>query len=710
MSKYTGFNECVLIVDDEEEVVEHGARVAASLGFKILKAHAGDAALELLRGADLPFLILSDFRMPGLDGIQLCREVRKLPKSIPFVLISGRTDREIAVAGIQVGVTDILDKPFLDKDIAAILQKFADARIAVLEEEAREVEEITTLFVDEATTLFEDLEKYILRLEGESVDPAVVDILFRNVHSVKGAAGAVPRGNWLSRLGHSFESCLSLVRTGNLQLDGAGIELFLLTSDLCQKLIQLIKIRQEPSPEFIQSVEICIQSLDAVRSGQAVPLQAVAPVVRAAKSENKSDAKSSDPKENPAENEGIWVSNEKLDSFMRLSGELIVLKNYFQVLNQEPELRNLSSRVTGKITDFSYSLNKITDSLQDQIMSVRKVSLGRALSKLPRIFRQVTKEVDKKIKLNTEGFELGVDRTIANALSTCMTHLLRNAIDHGIEKTADRKETSKPAEGTITISAREQKGVIYISIADDGAGIDRDRVISRAIDKGLLEEEKRHTLTDAEAFDLLYLPGFSTAEKITGISGRGVGMDVVKSEIVNLNGKIRIDSKKGFGSSFNIEVPVPKTVMVEQTVLVKSKDKFIAVPLNAIAQLTSSSKMATTYVGDQLTCQFQGRTVLLKTYDQLSNQIIASDIKKTSPSYHEGCPLVILQYKNDFLGLLVDSIQDQLEAVIRPFDKVTNSFPGFKGTTVLGDDSIAFVIAPDEFVMHGLAITPPAAA
>ncbi len=708
--KYVNFTEPILIVDDEEGIRNDVQYLAESLGLKTITAESGPAALEYIK--DNPCLIISDFRMPGMNGIEFCVEVRKTRGDIPFILVSGFVDKDVAVAGIQSGVTDVIEKPYDHEKLKNLIQKIVDSRIQYLEADAREMDEIRLLFVEEATTLLEDLEKHILRLEDEHLDQAVCDLLFRAVHSVKGGAGAIPNGKWLAQLGHSFESCLSLIKNGQLRLDAAGMEIFLLSSDLCQKLIQLIKIKSEPSEELCITIDSCIQSLEALKSGEALPGVVKPPPQAASTTAAASKADAGNKKEAAQENDGVWVSNEKLDSFMKLSGELIVLKNYFQVLGQEPEMRNLSTRLTTKNTDFAYSLNKITDNLQDQIMSIRKVTLERALSKLPRIFRQVTKEVNKKVKLVTEGFELGVDRTIANALSTCMTHMLRNAIDHGIEKAEVREVDGKPAEGTIVISTKEEKGMIYLTIADDGGGIDRNRVISKAIEKGLLEETKRNELSNEEAFDLLFLPGFSTAEKITGISGRGVGMDVVKSEIVNLKGKIRIESELKKGTTFKIEVPAPKTVMVEQTVLVKSGETLIAVPLNAIAQLTSNSTLIISTVGFQKTCQFQGRTVPLKSFSEISEQILTGENanRQQVSETLESASVVILQHKNDFMGLLVDSIHDQLEAVIRPFDKVTNSFAGFKGTTVLGDDNIAYVVAPEEFVILGLGLTKTATA
>jgi two-component system chemotaxis sensor kinase CheA len=708
--KYSNFDEPILIVEDEVDFQNYLQEVISDLGLRVLTAKTGMEALAILNTRERPCLILSDFMMPEMDGLQLCQEVRKIRSDVPFILTSGHVDKGVALNSIHIGVTDVIEKSSQLDVFQELIQKYVDARITAIENDRRETEEITELFVEEASTLFEGLENQILRLEEDPLDRSVVDMLFRNVHSVKGGAAAIPACKSLAKVGHCFESCLSLIKNGSFRPNSEDMELFLFTSDLCQQLIRLIRDKKQESPAMLQSIDSCIGALGALmarKSGDpdkasnpnpngpmaSVTLPSVSTfgqnALRAAHAVNGANS----------DNDGVWVANDKLDAFMKLSGEMIVLKNYFQVLSLEPELRGLSSRVADKLTDFSYSLSKITDHLQDKIMSIRKVTLERALSKLPRIFREVTKKLEKKVQLVTEGFELGVDRTIANVVSTCMTHMLRNAIDHGIEKTEVRLEAGKPAEGKITITAKEEKGTIYVNIFDDGGGIDRERVIRKAIEKGLLEEHKRAGLSDEEAFGLLFLPGFSTAEKVTEISGRGVGMDVVKSEIQNIKGKIKIHSELGKGSRFSIEIPVPKTVMVEQTVLVRSGETMIAVPLNAIAQLTSTRALTTSDVGQEKTCQFQGKTVSLKSFSSFGGESATpSNLQLADAS------VVILQHKNNYMGLLVDCIHDQLEAVIRPFDKVTSNFPGFKGTTVLSDDSIAYVVAPDEFVSLGLGM------
>lgn len=696
-SKYDNFKEPVLIVDDEEGIRLALEDIVLEMGLECRSAGTALEAFELFKNSPTPFMVLSDFRMPGKDGLWLCQEVRKTHPDLPFILITGYLDKEVAVQGIQAGATDVIEKPFRSDIVAKRIESIARERILAIEKEVAETAEITSLFVEESTSLFEDLENNILRLEERPLDPAIVDVLFRSVHSVKGGAGAIPGADDIARVGHVFESCLSQIKNGLLAPEPNMIEVFLTAADLMKDLLKALSKRWPTTSEQTTSINQTIQQLEDIKSGKSV----AAKVKEAAKEVAGVPQSGKAEKKEAERDDGVYVTNDKMDSFMKISGELIVLKNYFQALNKDPEFQGLSSRAANKIQDFAHSMNKITDQLQDQIMSIRKVTLERALSKLPRIFRQVTKEVGKNVRLNTEGFGLGVDRTIANSLSTCLTHMLRNALDHGIESPQKRVDAGKPAEGIIRIHAKEEKGLISVLIEDDGAGIDPQRLIRKAIEKGLVDSSRAANFTPSEAYDLLFLPGFSTAEKVTGISGRGVGMDVVKSEIVNLQGKIRIESAMGKGTQFYIEIPVPKTVMVEQTVLVNSTGILMAVPLTAIAQLTTQNALKPSLLGRQLTCEFRGKTIPLVRYRDISSD----SIEDSNPvSQADRAPVVVLQHKSDYVGLLVDSIHDQLEAVIRPFDRITISYPGFKGTTVLDDDQVAYVVAPDEIVNMGLGL------
>jgi len=719
---YKSITQPILIVDDEKDIREILVSLLEPLGVRTVCADGAVEALALIE-KERPVLILSDFNMPGMSGIQLYDEVsNKVFPKIPFMLVTGYADKAIAMESLNKGINAILEKPFNEKSLHSVVQNFLDRHLEAVAAELKDLEEILQLFVEESTDLLSDLDQLVLRLEETPLDVAVIDLIFRKVHSVKGGAGSIPGANLLAELGHEFESCLSLIKKSELQPNAGSVNVFLVASDLCQQLINLLKIKQTPDAQIETAVHASIAALKQAKSGKTSQVAANAVVTADTKASVKAMAPVSlaADESTQKEEEGVWVTSEKLDAFMKLSGELIVLKNYFQILCDDPDLRITSQKIDKKMNDFSYSLNKITDTLQDQIMSVRKITLERTFSKLPRIVRQVSQEIGKQVKLNMKGLELGVDKNIAKGLSACMTHMIRNSVDHGIEAADVRVARGKPVEGLVTLSAIESQGFIRIMVQDDGGGIARDKVLAKAIEKGLVDASRASSLGDSEVFDLIFLPGFSTAEKVSSISGRGVGMDVVKSAILALNGKVKIESALGVGSTFNIEIPVPKTVMVEQTVLVQSAGVMIAVPLVAIAQIDSGRDAIMTRVGKAETSQFNGLTIQIGNYSQLimktqnknknQNQNVSqnshhkNDNENIQGANQLNKTIVVIQNKNRFVGLVVDCIYDQLEAVIRPFDNVVKGLPGFKGTTVLGDDSIAYVISPEEFICNSLSI------
>lgn len=584
----------------------------------------------------------------------------------------------------------ILDFPIEKSQNVKILESVFELRSQKILTENSEMDEITSLFVEEASELFKDLPNLILGLESENKETSTIDVVFRKVHSVKGAAGAIPLAEVLAHFTHIFESSLSLIRASILNPDEGCIDLFLTSADLCIELIDGLSQRVHPSEELKGRVEVCETLLqDLINSTNAKKDQPIEEAHQEVKEVTK--ILSTKNIEGKNEDKGVFVNNEKLDNFMKISGELIVLKNAYQLFCHDSEILKDTNKLFRKLDDISYALNKISDQLQEQIMDVRRVKLEQAFNKLPRIVRQVSQAVNKKVTLDILGGDLGVDKNIANVLSSCMTHLIRNAIDHGIETPYERRDIGKTQSGKILVTAKEQDGNIQLTIEDDGKGIDRNKVVKKAISKGIITEMKANALSDPEVFDFLFMPGFSTVEQVTDISGRGVGMDAVKSEILSLDGKVEIRSTPGQGTNIYIEIPVLKTVMVEKSIVAKADGIYVAVPINSVAQIIDREQLNTLNVNDLMTFQFGDKTVPLITHHSLigQNPMNTLDGKQAA---------IVIRSTHYFIGLLVDLIEDQMEAVVRPFSELLDKIPGFKGTTVLGDDQIAFVVSPEEFI------------
>ncbi|MDZ4662126.1 MAG: ATP-binding protein [Pseudomonadota bacterium] len=642
---------------------------------------SADLALKEMGGLN-PFLTIVDFKLIDMDPFVFEQEIRKEFPVMPIMFLVESIDKESAVSGLARNC-QIIEKPVKKETLKNFILKSAKQRISDIENDNKEIEEITQLFVEESYDLMKDAHQLILRLEEEPIDPTVINSLFRKVHSIKGGASALPNAKTLNALMHAFETVLSSVKKGEIVPNAKSINLFLESADLCLHILNVIKSNAQPDDKLLSSVKAAVVGLKNLKdSGNVVSEKKVV------QTEVPGTAQSFQQEE-----EGIWVTNEKLDSFMALSGELIVLKNNFYMMSRDVGIRSSPEKLEKKHSEFAYSLNKITDHLQEHIMSVRKVSLEKAFSKLGRIIRQTGLEVGKKIKLRTEGLELGVDKNIAASLSSSLVHMVRNSIDHGIETPQKRKEAGKQEEGTILIKAFESRGVIHMIVSDDGGGIPKNKLLDRALQSELITQAKVPSMTDEEILDLIFLPGFTTAEKVTDLSGRGVGMDVVKSSVLQHSGKIRVETEPGIGSKFYLEIPVPKAVMVEYTVLSRWKGSMFAVPLTAIARIVSCNRLTLTEIGHVRMCQYDGKSIVLRSFDELLH---GRDIENAETVKFK--TVIVLRHKEKFVGLLVDCIEDQFEAVVRSFDHIVKKIPGFKGTAILGNDEIAYVISPEEMV------------
>jgi two-component system chemotaxis sensor kinase CheA len=556
--------------------------------------------------------------------------------------------------------------------------------------EESELKEITLLFCDEANDLLVDVDAQIMRLEGDQPEAAVVDTLFRAIHTIKGAAGAIIGGTELAHLSHQFESTLGLLKSPPVVVSSDVVNLFLECADVTRQIVQTIK-QFQPTEAFRADVERLVSGLKAVdlKGGGAAAKGPVSAQGSADTGQRKPSG-GNKAEESGFEDEGVFVTNEKLDVLMKLTGELVVLKNGFQLILRQLDSKAGDQRVSKRAGDFAFTMNKVIDQVQAQMMAVRRVTLTRALSKLPRLVRQLSQELGKPVNFETVGFDTSVDKNIAKVLSSCLTHMVRNSLDHGIEKDAVRLKSGKPKTASLRISARETQSLVEVIIEDDGAGLPKDKILQKAIDRGLVSKSQVGEMPDAEIFGLIFLPGFSTAEKVSAVSGRGVGMDVVKTAITGLHGRIRIESEPGRGTRFILEIPVPKTVMVEETIVAQAGDIFISIPMTGIARISPIESLITTQIGDMWTSQFDETTAKLFRTDHIESGRCES--WPAPPKGH----VIFLKHRSAVVGLVVEQIHDQLEAVVRPFDGVVGQMKGFKGTTVLGDDQIAYVLSPNE--------------
>jgi two-component system chemotaxis sensor kinase CheA len=670
------FSEKVLLVEDDGELLSMIKDHIESCGVGVVTAANGLEGLARLQDHKI-FLILSDYRMPEMDGLEFCREVRQTKAQLPFIILSAYADRAAVLTGVRSGVTDFADKPLDYHKLIEMVRAYAQKREDQIKQERYELETIRALFIEEAHSILGSLDESILLIETDPNDKAEINKVFRKIHTLKGSAAAVAGGQPTSELAHSFENVLTAIKEGHLILDKVLVDLMLSSSDVLKQCIDAIETGSE-SP----NVKALIQQFKDVLSGMTAKAQPLAK----AQSQNTPRVEKKDDVD-----EGVTVSNDKLDHFMELAGELVAFKNIFYGFVKQ---RTAHLTSDDGLEDMNKALSKLTDDLQTQIMDIRKVSLQKAFAKFPRMVRGIAQDLKKDVKYETEGLELQVDKTIAKSLSASLVHVVRNACDHGIESVEARRGKSKPPVGTVRMVASQTGDMITLRVEDDGAGLDRDRIYAKAFSKGLVTQEISR-MSDQEIFELLFLPGFSTAEVVSDLSGRGVGMDVVKTAVMSLGGTARFDSIKNQGTTLTIQVPVPKSIMVEQSIVATSSDILIAIPLSCISEIKPVKDLDFTYINPFWMMEHNGKAIPIATYQQL---IRPDSINRNSIDITADEMVVVIMHKDNCIALRIDEVKDQLEAVVRPFDRITQVIPGFKGTSHLPGDQLAYMVSSEDFL------------
>jgi len=560
----------------------------------------------------------------------------------------------------------------------------------------------TQLIQDLVTESMEGLDQFdseVLALEKGESGPESLNTMFRAIHSLKGTSGCLGLGR-IEALAHVGENLLSLLRDGKVQAQAKTTATLLRYSDALRAMLHTLGDQGNQGESDHSQLVSDLQALSEVTSSPTpaptgagssglfeddatdVPpgLPHVPPVtVEAAPAPVKSEPKAA-PTAATAIETAIRVDVAQLDSLMDLVGELVLTRN--QILQfagrlQEPTLLNATQR-----------LNLITTKLQANVMKTRMQPISNIWSKFPRIVRDLSRDLDKRISLMMEGRETELDRTLIEAVKDPLTHLVRNAIDHGLETPAERVAAGKPEEGVLRLRAFHESGYVNIEIRDDGAGIQRERVLRKAIQKGLLHPDQAARLADREVYALLFAPGFSTAEKVTNISGRGVGLDVVKKNVEKIGGSVDVQSNPGHSTTFRVKIPL--TLAIVPALIIQCSDSRYAIPQSSLVELVliESEQVATSieYIDSAPVYRLRGNLLpLVSLREQLG-------LAGGAVENQESVLFLVVQAEGRQFGLVVDGIHDTEEIVVKPLGKELNGLSAFAGATIMGDGRVALIL------------------
>jgi two-component system chemotaxis sensor kinase CheA len=389
-----------------------------------------------------------------------------------------------------------------------------------------------------------------------------------------------------------------------------------------------------------------------------------------------------------AKNQTIRVDIERLDMLLNLVGELVInrtrISDIATTLGRELATNGHAESglvpLAKELSESSTLLARTTNEIQESIMKVRMVPIGQVFDRFPRMVRDLAKARHKEIRLEIAGAETDLDKTIVDEVGEPLMHLVRNCIDHGIEAPEVRESRGKPRHGTIRLNAYHEGNQVIVEISDDGAGIDLARVRDRGVKMGLITEADR--LSDREIVELIFSPGFSTANEVTDVSGRGVGMDVVKKNVLRLKGVFDVDTVPGEGTTFTIKLPL--TLAIIQALLVRVADELYSIPLDAVieSQRIDASEVRTVHGGEVIT--LRGQVVPLIRVGEF--------FRLDAPRDPERVMIVIVGLQGRQVGLVVDSFQGEQEIVIKPLSDVIGRIAGISGATILGNGSISLII------------------
>ena len=398
----------------------------------------------------------------------------------------------------------------------------------------------------------------------------------------------------------------------------------------------------------------------------------VKPVVQSASEAG--DKKSAPAKPAQAETT-VRVDTKRLDQIMNMVGELVLVRNRLTSLGLIKEDEDLTKAVS--------NLDAVTTDLQGAVMKTRMQPIKKVFGRFPRVVRDLARSLNKEIKLILEGEETDLDKNLVEALADPLVHLVRNSVDHGIESPDKRVAAGKSREGVVVLSASQEGDHILLTIRDDGAGMNANKLKEIAIERGVLDVDAAARMSDKEAFSLIFAPGFSTKTEISEVSGRGVGMDVVKTKITQLNGTVNIDSEMGVGTI--LEIKVPLTLAILPTLMVVIGKQTFALPLAAVNEIFHLDLTKTNVVDGQLTIIVREKAIPLFYLDQW---LVRDYVEKPRDRGH----VVIVQLGNQQIGFVVDSLIGQEEVVIKPLDRLLHGTPGMAGATITSDGGIALII------------------
>ena len=604
-----------------------------------------------------------------------------------------------------------------------------------------ELKEILSEFLVEAEEMIELLDQRFISLEADPTNRAMLDEIFRAMHSMKGSGGFLGFTR-LVDVAHRAENILNKLRQGDMAVTPTVINVVLEAVDVVKLL--MADIRESGTDTHVEVVAISAK-LDNILAGQpgqaetsvAPPKPTADPAVSTAhdahaptklgeiliqegsaskeqvlealeqqdrklplgeillqsgviteKTLETALQKQAKPSKGGEDDQTIRVETSRLDSVMNLVGELVLGRNRLMKLGGGLEQSYENEPLVRGLTETLAQLNLVTTDLQLAVMKTRMLPIRKVLAKFPRMVRDLSQKLSKQVRLELHGEETELDKSVADEVGDPLVHIVRNAIDHGIELPAERQASGKAMEGLVRIAASQEGNSIVIRIQDDGKGLQVDRIKAKALSRGIVSEAELASMDPRDVLNMVFLPGFSTADKVTDVSGRGVGMDVVRTNIRRINGSVEIDSQVGKGSVITIKLPL--TIAIIQALLVEVEQATFAIPLGSVIEAVKITK------DDVKT--INGREVLTLRERVLPLLRLSEEFEIPRDTACDKFYVVVVGMGERHVGVIVDRLRSQEEVVIKSMGDYLSEIKGVAGATITGEGKVVLILDIPELV------------
>jgi two-component system, chemotaxis family, sensor kinase CheA len=520
------------------------------------------------------------------------------------------------------------------------------------------------LFLSEAREYLKSINETVLALEEAPAQRAVVDALFRGAHSLKGMSASMEYGD-VVEVAHSMEDLMIRVREGQIPFDAGVADLLLEGTDLIDRILTDVEKESEPRRP-VGDFPARIAAYTPREQPQQVAEKATAP---------EAPGRGVEGIEQAGEITTVRVRTELLDQLINLTGELITNKN--RLLNIGRELSSTELNETVSQTE------KLLRALHGEVMQVRLMPFEAICDRFQRSVRSLAKRSGKELHLEIVGRDIGLDRAILEQLIDPLNHILRNAVDHGLEPGGERTAAGKPARGVIRISVSRDRDRVVVTVSDDGRGMDPRKLVAAAVAKGVISRQEGEGLSERQALMLICIPGFSTAKEVTDVSGRGVGMDAVDAAIQKLGGTLAIESEPGAGSRFILRLPM--TIAIIHALVVQCAGLKVGIPVNSVQRTVELRRSEVSTAGKRQVFQLGDEAVPLLSL----NRVLSLPLGRFGSGI---LPLFVTEVKGRRVGMVVDRLFGQHELFVKPLGRPLARLHGVAGGATLGDGEVITIL------------------